>query len=180
MWHRYFCRDVRGVPIKGYLVSRILPRPRDLVFIVKAAISVAVNRGHAIVTEADILEGEKQYSQYALESILVENGITIHELENVLYEFIGCDPYQTETEVKRALSKAGIPEEKVDKVIVHLCVLSFLGIEVSPNEFRFAEEPQTFRRSLKLAERRFEGVSVSPRFKIHPAFWGFLECREDS
>ena len=31
MWRKYFCSQVRGLPTRDYLVSRILPRPRDIV-----------------------------------------------------------------------------------------------------------------------------------------------------
>jgi len=68
LWGTYFCSSVRGQAVRDYIYSTILPRPRDLVFFVKAAIATAVNRGQGSVREADILDAEKQYSQYALES----------------------------------------------------------------------------------------------------------------
>ncbi len=48
----------------------------------KAAITTAINRKHAKVTADDILTAEKQYSQFAIDSILVENGISIRELDS--------------------------------------------------------------------------------------------------
>lgn len=89
MWHRYFCPQIGNIPTCEYLTSRILPRPRDIVFFVKAAVAFAVNRRHDRVEERDVLDAERQYSQYALDSILVENGISIPELEAVLLEFLG-------------------------------------------------------------------------------------------
>lgn len=46
VWKQYFCSDVSGIPVKDYLLQRVLPRPRDLVYLVKEAIGTAVNRKH--------------------------------------------------------------------------------------------------------------------------------------
>ena len=81
MWHKYFTDQVRNVATREYLVSRILPRPRDIVYFVKAAVSFAVNRKHDRVEEKDVTDGEMQYSQYAWDSIMVENNSTIPQLE---------------------------------------------------------------------------------------------------
>ena len=62
LWERYFCDSVAGVPIKTYLLEHILPRPRDLLFFVKSALSMAVNRKHTRVGENDVLDAEKEYS----------------------------------------------------------------------------------------------------------------------
>jgi hypothetical protein len=71
-----------------------------MVFFVKAAVSFAVNRKHDRVEERDIEDGEKQYSQYAWDSILAENGITIPQLEAVLIEFVGSDAVILESTVR--------------------------------------------------------------------------------
>jgi hypothetical protein len=178
LWARYFCPSVNGVPTREYLCSRILPRPRDLVFFVKAAVATAVNRGQPMVREVDILEAEKQYSQYALESILVENGISIPTLESVLYEFAGCHACLKEGEVAELLKKALIPTGDQSRVIEHLCSLAFLGLEVRSNDFRFAEDPPEYKRNIALA-RQTLSTGASLGFKIHPAFWAFLEVSAD-
>jgi hypothetical protein len=50
MRERFFEKEVRGLPVKEYLLSRIMHRPRDLLFFVKAATTTAVNRKHSKVT----------------------------------------------------------------------------------------------------------------------------------
>jgi hypothetical protein len=135
IWHKYFCSQVRGVPTRECLTRRILPRPRDIVFFVKAAVSFAVNRKHERVEEKDILDGERQHSQYAMDSILVENGISVPQLESVMLQFLGCDPAPSEPSVPRIVSDAGIEADKVDPVIAHLVRLTFLGLEVEPGKF---------------------------------------------
>lgn len=151
MWRRYFGTQVRGVPMREYLVSRILPRPRDIVFFVKAAVSFAVNRKHDRVEERDILDGEKQYSQYALDSILVENGISIPELEAVLLEFVASAAVINESDARKSVSHAGIHAEKVDSVIAHLVNLTFLGLEVSRCRFVYSDDPKEVKKNRALA-----------------------------
>jgi hypothetical protein len=174
LWTKYFCASVKGKPTRNYISSRILPRPRDLVFFVKAAVSTAVNRGHPMVRESDILDAERQYSQYALESILVENGVSVTTLEAILYEFAGCESHLSEDEVKAHLSKAGVSAGEQRQIIDHLCSLAFLGLQVRPGDYRFAEDPAEQKRNLVLAKQSLR-PGEQLMFAVHAAFWAFLE-----
>lgn len=175
MWHNYFCSQVRGVPTREYLTLRILPRPRDIVFLVKAAVSFAVNRKHDRVEERDILDAEKQYSLYALDSILVENGITIPQMESVLLEFLGCDSVLTETSVRQRISRAGIEAEKVDSTISHLVKLTFLGVEIDLGNFLYADEPRELKKAYILGSRYASERGGEIRYQINSAFRAYLE-----
>lgn len=62
LWSQYFCRKVGNVETTQYITSKILARPRDILYLIKESVSTAVNRGHTKVEEEDILEAEKQYS----------------------------------------------------------------------------------------------------------------------
>jgi hypothetical protein len=177
MWHKYFCPQVNGVPTREYLTRRILPRPRDIVFFVKAAVSFAVNRKHDRVEERDVLDGEKQYSQYALDSILVENGITIPELESVLFQFLGSGPTLDESSLRRIVSNAGIDAEKVDPVIAHLVKLTFLGLETDSQKFLYADDPRELKKIHILADR-YAHEGVERRFEIKAAFRSYLEIQD--
>lgn len=178
MWHKYFCEQVKGMPTRDYLTRRILPRPRDIVFFVKAAVSFAVNRKHDRVEEKDILDGEKQYSQYAWDSILVENGITVPQLEAVLLEFVASASVVSESTARKLVSRSGIDAEKVDPVISHLVKLTFLGLEVSEGTFVYADEPKALKKNLVLADRYFESVDRERRYEINTAFRSYLEVSE--
>jgi hypothetical protein len=178
MWHNYFCPQVRGVPTREYLTLRTMPRPRDIVFLVKSAVSFAVNRKHDRVEERDILDAEKQYSLYALDSILVENGITIPQMESVLLEFLGCDRVLDETNVRQVISRAGVEAEKVDSTISHLVKLTFLGIEVEVDRFQYADEPRELKKAYVLANRYSLERGGGIRYQINPAFRAYLEVHE--
>ncbi len=174
MWSKFFASDVNGMPMRDFLTWSTLPRPRDLIFLVSAAIDVAINRRNAVVQSADVLEAHKLYSDFAVDSILVENGISIEQLEQVILEFAGNSSVLSEEQVRTSIAKTGIAQPKVDSVLDHLCLLSFLGLEVHENEFRFSDEPQELRRNQVLATKVSER-SGQRRFAVHRAFWSYLD-----
>jgi hypothetical protein len=178
MWHKYFCSDVRGIPTRDYLVRRILPRPRDIVYLVKAAVSFAVNRKHDRVEQKDILDGEMQYSQYAWDSILVENSSTIPGLDHVLLEFVGGPSILAESTVRKHISSAGIDAEKVDDVIAQLVSLTFLGVEVSSGKFAYADEKKELQKNLVLASRFATSQESEHRYEVNSPFRAYLELEE--
>lgn len=178
LWDSFFVEDVNGIPSKTFIMERILPRPRDLVFFVKSAVAKAVNRNHSKVQASDLIEAEKEYSQYALETILVENGIKFGSLERILYEFAGANQFVNESELKTFFSKADVPESDVDQLIAHLCELSFLGLEVAAGDFRFAEDAQDYQK-LEVQKRKYHGTKGGVlRYSINKPFWAFLEIKD--
>jgi hypothetical protein len=178
MWKQYFCPQVRGIPTRQYLVSRILSRPRDVVYLVKAVVSFAVNRKHDRVEERDVIDGEKQYSQYALDSILVENGITIPELEAVLFEFVGAPPVLPTYEIAKRMRRAGIGYERTGQVTDQLVKLSFLGVEVDNGVFAYADEPREIKKNKVMSDQLLERMGSARRFQINVAFRAYLEVSE--
>jgi hypothetical protein len=178
MWHKYFCSEVRGVPTRDYLVSRILPRPRDVVYIVKAAVSFAVNRKHERVEQKDVVDGEMQYSQYAWDSILVENSSIIQDLDKVLLEFVGGSSVLLESIVRQRISSAGIDAEKVDEVIAQLVSLTFFGVEVSRGKFAYADEKKEMQKNVVLASRFAVAEGNEHRYEINAPFRAYLELKE--
>lgn len=172
-----FIEDIKGLPIKKFIVDRILPRPRALVFFVKSAVAKAVNRNHVKVAESDLKEAEKEYSQYALETILVENGIRFDNLERILYEFAGAPQFVTESKTKNGFSRANVAAPDIDQIIAHLCELSFLGLEVADDDFRFAKDSQDYQR-LEVQKRNYHDESGRVlRYSINKPFWAFLEIK---
>lgn len=178
MWHKYFCPEVKGIPTRDYLVTRILPRPRDIVYIVKAAVSFAVNRKHDRVEQKDVLDGEMQYSQYAWDSILVENSSIVPDLDKVLIEFVGEPTILSESTVRKKISSAGIDAERVDEVISQLVGLTFFGLEVSPGRFSYADEKKELQKNVVLASRLAAAEGGERRYEINPPFRSYLELKE--
>src|SRR6266436_3142992 len=86
-----------------------------------------------------------------MDSIMVENSITLPQLEAVLYEFAGSSVVVTGQKINELFRAAKIPNELHSYVTEHLVKLSFLGMEVGFREFAFSEEPKEYRKNVILA-----------------------------
>lgn len=177
LWQRFFCNTVLGTPTRDYLLSRSLPRPRDLIYLCNAAIVAAVNRGHDRVEEEDLLAAERAYSQFAFESLLVENGITITQFQTILYEFLGEPEILTEPDVRTLILRAGIASNLVDSVFSRLKAIAFLGVETATGRFEFPEQNQEADRAQVLARKLSDARGAVPRLTIHPAYRAYLEIK---
>jgi hypothetical protein len=178
LWDRFFCTTVKGMNTREYLLSHVLPRPRDMVYICNAAVMSAVNNRHDIVEEDDILSAEMNYSQFAYEALLVENGITVKQLDSVLLEFMASDSVLPASAVRANLNLSGVGKEIVDYVIARLKAVSFLGVEVAPDKFQYVEGDADSRRLDILARKYSERAAQEQRYSIHPAYRSYLEVRE--
>ena len=177
MWNRFFCDDVNGVATRDYLLSRVLPRPRDLIYLCNAAVGVAINRRHAVVEPEDIITAEESYSQFAFEALLVENGITVEEFESVLLEFLGSDPILEKVQILELIRDAGFDALKSEQILGRLKAVSFLGIEVSPGDFQFPEVGRAAEKAEILARKRSR-TEAGTRHCVHPAYRRFLEIQD--
>lgn len=176
VWQRYFVSNMGGIPIWEYIGQRTLPRPRDLIYLVKSALHFAVNRGHTSVQGQDLADGEKQYSKFAIDSLIVETSATVNKAEDLLLYFVRSNEIVTEQDVLTRMTDAGIAREGLNAIVNLFGELTFIGFEVAPNRFEFLYDEQDARKfrimAKKTADETTDGIR---RFRIHPAFHSFLE-----
>jgi hypothetical protein len=181
IWKTYFCPTVRGVKTKDFIIQNIVPRPRDIIYVVRTALANAVNHKHSLIKEVDILDAQYKYSKYALDSLLVENGISLENIENLIYEFIGISEIVNGNEIRLAMKKCLIPLEKEKIVFNLLCDRTFIGREVNSDDFRFQYNDDDSKKyevmSRKTAESRSDKLK---RFKINKAFHSYLEIKSSN
>ncbi len=79
IWQKYFVETVNGIATKDFLVQSVFPRPRDLIYLVRASLQNAVNRGHTKIEEKDVLTGIEQYSGFAFASLMAEGAPQISQ-----------------------------------------------------------------------------------------------------
>jgi nucleoside 2-deoxyribosyltransferase len=172
-WDIYVEKNVDGINTKEYINSCIIPRPRDLIYFINSAKNIAVRRGHNVIQSDDLLAAHKDYSNWIFKSILVENGVTIHQMHKFLYNVMGEHSILTKNRIEEIMIKSEIPNENnyIDDFITHLCGLSFLGREIKPFEFAFEFDFDSDEKNVTLANRL-----NSNRYKIHNAFIPYLEC----
>jgi hypothetical protein len=178
LWTRFFCGEVKGRPLREYLAWRVLPRPRDIIYMCNAATIAAVNARREWVAEEDFLLAEQNYSQFAFEALLVENGITISEFEDVLLEFAGTNAIVSHSEVLAIIGRVIKDPDKRDAVLVRLKAVSFLGMETSEDRFTFPEPGVESKRAEVIARKLAELTSSSVRLAVHPAYRPYLEIKE--
>lgn len=175
MWAEVFCKEVRGMSCRDYVLWRVLPRPRDIIYFGNAGITTAINRRHGIVEESDLVFAENEYSKFAVEALLVESQAQGFDLEEALYEFAGLDSTISASLIDEMLSPHG---DAVD-LRSWLIKSSFLGVEISDGDFVHIEGDTATRRKLIAAERLASRLGRPMRFRVHPAFRPHLDIRDD-
>jgi hypothetical protein len=176
IWDKYFARTIRNIPIQEYLADAVLPRPRDLIYLVKTALQFAVNRGHTRIEEKDVVAAEESYSRFALDSLLVESGTRVPGLDELIYEFVGGPDVLTSDDIKHAMSQTRIPEEKLADVIDTLCEITFLGLEVGPGRFAYLyDEDSTTKLQVLARKTAAEHQAGASRYRINKVFHAYLE-----
>jgi len=89
LWNKYIENTTDNIDTKQYIFRNIFPRPRDLIYFLTTAKNISISRGHELITSDDIKSARKDYSNWVFKSILVENGITISQMENFMYNMMG-------------------------------------------------------------------------------------------
>lgn len=176
MWSSIFPAEMNGLPSKDYILWRILPRPRDIIYFGNAALTTAVNRRHSMITQDDIAMADETYSRFAYDALVVESEAQDFDLEEVLYEFAGLNANLTEVELNEIFQTFS---QDFSDILSWLLRTSFLGIEVREGKFAHVEGQKEVDRKLRVARRSSERSGRPMRFRVHPAFRHYLDIRDD-
>jgi hypothetical protein len=166
---------VQGIPIRDYLVSATLPRPRDLIFLVKAALEFAVNRGHGRIDEADLLSAQLEYSRFALNSVVAEGAPRVPEIDDLLLEFARAREIVDRDNIIVAMRRAGINEIRLAEIVDLLTELTFLGPETTPGRFDFINDEDSLMKTRVMARNLSEEAGRPIHYRVNPPFHAFLE-----
>ena len=175
VWATIFPETVVGLDPKAFIIRNTLARPRDVIFLAKEAISIAVNRSHQTVTEDDMLAARAKYSRYVFGSVLAEDDPQRRKMEAVLFEFAGAPRIAGELEVRSRIKRAGVPEEDVEFYLNLLCDVNFLGVQTATG-YSFPDD-ESARRMLREVAKRLASDrgwgEVS--FEVNAAFYQALQ-----
>ncbi len=174
VWQRFFTPTIHGMVTRDYLINRIIPRPRDIIYWCKFALNNAINGRHMVIEEEDILAAERQYSQYATEALIAENTVRWETFDDLIYGFTGESWLLTQNQVRRIARRADTPEDKIASTIELLCDIGFLGLETKPNVFTFIYD-EGKKRAIQAQARRTEALVKGTRFAINIPYRAFLE-----
>lgn len=176
IWEHYFCPEVNGIPTKKFIVETIVPRPRDIVFLVLEALRFTIAKQHKRIEEDDLLSAQQRYSQHALDSLIVEGDIDSSDMENLIYEFVGQKKILTKEELITIITTSMKGNYNPDDIIEMLCDRAFLGRQVKPNEFRYQN---SFEDAIpKSLQKNYKRISGREAYEISAPYRKYLEISE--
>lgn len=176
LWSKYFCSRIRGQSTTDWVLGTCLPRPRDVLYLLRSAIDHAVGNRHPRVEVGDLLAAERDYSLFAFEAALVEGQQRVELIEDVLLQFAGAPKLLSGRHVEQIVTQAGVNTDDLEQVIGVLQDLSFLGLQVHEGSVRFTSSPREKRKASILAQRSQDsGGMETTHYGIHPAFSAYLE-----
>ena len=174
VWEQLFPERVEGKPTVDFILDTILPRPRDVIYMVKTAISAANNRHHISILPEDLSFARDQYSKFAFGSVLAEDDPQKLSLEAILFEFAGASKTVSLPEIREMILKAEVEENDVEWYVNLLCDIGFLGVSTS-NGFRYSVEEGERSRLRQIARRLAERSGHTEVYEINPAFYQELQ-----
>ena len=174
VWERLFPSSVVGLSPIDFILGNTLPRPRDVIYMVREAISNAINRQDNKVSQDDLLDARVLYSEFAFRSVLAEDDPNIQKLEEVLYEFAGATQILSLSEIRRRMTQAKVEGSEADFYLDLLCDIGFLGIS-STTGFRYSLEEGQRSLLRKIASRLAANSNSEEKFVINPAFYQVLQ-----
>ena len=177
VWERLFPNEVVGRPTWDFLIETVLPRPRDIIYLIREAIDGAINRGHLSVTEQDLLDARDRYSEYVLRSISAEDDPRKGLLERILFEFAGCTTHITRSQIESRFEAAGVAPEDHEFYLDLLCDVNFLGIATSDG-YQYARHEADRAIKRRIAGQIAKGRGVDETFRVSSAFWQVLQTEQ--
>jgi hypothetical protein len=175
IWETLMPAEVVGLPVKEFIVRNTLARPRDVIYLAKEAVAIAVNRAHARVTEDDFLLARERYSQFVFRSVLAEDDPRLNKMESILYEFAGAGRIVSMSDVFSRFDRAGVTTEERSFYVNLLCDVNFIGIQTASG-FRFSANEDERQTLIEVARRlRVERQWADDSFEVNPAFHHVLQ-----
>lgn len=172
LWNRICVSHFDGEESSQYLIDRSLMRPRFLLNLINQCKSYAINLSHEKIQEEDIEKGLMAYSTDLLVDIGYELSDVEHNVEDILYAFIGSDSILSKANVLNALADFGLPAEMRERVFELLLWYGFLGVKMG-SDIKYI---YNFNYSMKLLLGLLK-KSQQTSYVINPAFWSALMVR---
>lgn len=176
LWAQVCVRFIEGEETSGFLIDRCLMRPRSLLALLEKCWGSAVNLGHTLIQEEDLLRGLREYSAELVYEIGLEIRDVFPEGENTLYCLIGCKSRLSEGSIAELLSDLGetVDQEKV----VHLLLwFGVLGITDGDEDVQFIWDYEYDERRMVAWTKKWKQAGRL-QFEINRAFWPALGIQE--
>ncbi len=163
-----------------YILSRVLPRPRDVLDFCQKSVDQAQRNGHDIVRGSDVLDAEIQFSENVFLSVKLEFQALYPRLDETMIEFAGAPEvmawHDFVARVNVAIEKYrdtmgdwyGADKLDAEFVATVLFRIGMIGFARKGTQLSLFANGKSYSESLSL-------VRPAPQVLIHPAFARFLE-----
>ena len=178
-WSVVFPDKIGNVSASDYILSRSLPRPRDVLDFCQKSIDQAQRNGHTAVTEQDILDGESSFSESVFWSVSTEFRGIYPNLEDILIEYAGVPERMNWDEFAQVSEKAitrthALTARWIQAGNLTPIALAEILFKVGVIGFSATNTIPYFANGRSFAET-WSLVGPSPIVFIHPAFTKSLD-----
>lgn len=179
IWSAVFREDVNGAAVPDYIITRSLPRPRDVLALCQSAIDQAKKNGHSWVTAQDITDGEKANSTDMVRALEAEFAASYPELGVILNVFSRTEPVLTwddftafaelalEDQRESLRNWAASRERNPRWFAASLYEIGFIGLSRQGMNNIAYRDGRSF-------DETWAACAPNPRIHIHPAFYALL------
>ena len=179
IWSAVFPEEVNGTAAHEYILSRALPRPRDVLSLCQAAIDQAKKNGHSWVTAQDIIDGEKSNATDFIRALESEFTASYPKLGVILNVFSRIGPTMTWDEFVTLAEMAIEDQEEVLKswsgptprtarwFATALYEIGMIGLSLSKSNGGSFRDGHSF-------DETWAACSPNPLVHFHPAFFASL------
>lgn len=170
VWSELFCPIVGHDTTRQFLLEHIMPRPRDLIHVVKTAIMHCVNRGNKRIEAEDLHDALKSYFNFLLDNLVTEYGLYFKNLKKIILQFVGKPEQHSARSLKRILKPVLQKPTEFKPAVEFLMSVSFLGVR-SHGSSLFAFSNDDAEKILVMARPAFRFFPpMKLHFVVHPAF----------
>lgn len=183
VWETVLPRTVQDQPAWTYIVERSLMRPRDVLQFCQYAIDRAQLRKHSEVLESDVLEAEKDYSDYMFQALRLEYLHVYPNLDQIVFEFVAwkarASILDTFHFIESAILSSTLPvpdwvkacANDPEQLLKILYDVGFCGLGDAKRGLQYYSFDRPFEEARALCH-------IEPFVNIHPAFHRALELSD--
>jgi len=159
------------------IMSRIMHRPRDLIYYLICATSSAINRKHPVIQADDLKDADFKYSEWLVDkALLVEGAVSLDKLNNILTGLANGPKHVSEHELDEIVKSAGV-EGPLDDVVFELCKLGILQVQIGEKVFDASEQDTSMKRIFSAAKRYAAECNMPRVFYISRPLHAVLSLR---
>lgn len=149
-----------------WILERTLLRPRDLLFFLREAIAVAINRNHRLIQQDDLLHAEARYSEDQLLMLSFELQQIAPELGDLVFAFQGRNVLLGTSDLEDILSSGTIDQSGHKRAVELLVWYGFLGVHSD----RTSTDSYSHQVGYSLRRLMQPLTSSEGRYVVHPMF----------